>query len=433
MATQQSSLSRAVTRIINRATHWTHQSKRNQRQIAALQNNAIDATAAFTEQGLKGTANHLISGSAVWDTGLTFRVTQCVYIIENITYISAPQSVTLSAAHATLDRIDVISVNTDGVVEVVEGTAGATPVKPEYDAEDSVEVTFATISATATEPDNVSDTVIYDEDDDWTTAVSGSVTSGNTANPHAGTKHIRFDSATTGDYITLTDSADHSPGDIDLFKMYVSDGATGKYSRKDRIRFALHKGTTRVSSWVSLADGRNGYIFGQPGYQLISIPMSDFNSDGSAFDVLKIEAVGTIGMDIDDIDFQSGVTTTDLKNFAELDTTNVFTKAQATRVITLTDAATITVDLSLANMFEVVLDGNRTIDFINPTAGQHFTMKVQQDDTTGSRTLTWDASNDWAGATAPTLSTGVDDVDILSFVIDSALNIHGSLGIADSS
>ena len=117
---------------------------------------------------------------------------------------------------------------------------------------------------------------------------------------------------------------------------------------------------------------------------------------------------------------------------AQLDATNVYTAAQAPAVVALTDGATITVDLSAGNVFHVVLDGNRTIDFTNPTAGQHFTMFIQQDDTTGSRTLTWDAVNDWAGGTAPTLTTTTDAVDVLSFVVDHDGNIHGLLGIADS-
>ena len=429
----KSELENKVTKLINRARHTTLQDKRTQREITRLQNNAINAAVAYTEQGLKGTANHLISGSAVWDTGLTFRVTQCVYVIANVTYISLPQSVTLADADATNPRIDVIQVSEDGTASVVTGVASATPVKPEYNAEDSVEVTFVTVSALATTPDGVGDTIIYDEDDDWTSAVTANVESASTASPYAGTKHIRFANTVSGNYITLTDSVLGPPGDVDVIKMYVKNNDVGgRQSKKNVIRIALFSGSNRVSSWLNLIDGRYGFQYDAAGYQLIALPMAEFSPDGSTFDVIKMQALGDVNLDIDNISSQVGVVSTDVSNYALLDATNVFTKAQASRITTLTDGATITVDLSLGNVFEVTLDGNRTIDFINATAGQHFTMVVIQDDTTGGRTLTWDAANDWAGATAPTLSTATDAVDILTFMVDSSGNIHGSLGIADS-
>ena len=53
-------------------------------------------------------------------------------------------------------------------------------------------------------------------------------------------------------------------------------------------------------------------------------------------------------------------------------------------------------------------------------------LQVVQDDTTGSRTVTWDADIEWPGGTAPTLSTGVDDVDVFSFVCMSADTLRGN-------
>ena len=425
-------LTEQVRVAINRDKHSTHQQKRTQRQVAALQNNAIEAVSAFTESSLKGTANHLISGSAVWDTGLTFRVTQCVYVISNVTYISDPASVTLGAADGTHPRIDVIAIGSDGVPVVVAGTAAATPVKPEV-SDEQVEITFATIAALATTPSDVSDTVIYDEDDDWTSAVSANVDAAATANPHGGTKHIQWNSsAITGNYVTLTRGTSISPGDVESLKFYIQNNNPALQSSKFRMKFAWYNGTTRVSAWANLRNGWFGYDSTQSGYQLCSIPMASFAPDGSQITRLRIQTVGLNSIDIDDISYQKGVPNTATANYAVLDETNVFSAAQASQIKAQTDGATITIDLSTANVFSVVLDGNRTIDFTNATPGQHFTFFVVQDDTVGSRTLTWDAANDWAGGTAPTLSTATDAVDVLTFVVDAAGNIHGSLGIADS-
>jgi hypothetical protein len=433
-------LSEQVRVAINRDKHFTHQQKRTQRQVAGLQNNAIEATSAFTSESLKGTANHLISGNAVWDTGLTFNVSQCVYVIQGDTYNSLPNTVTLADADATNPRIDVIAIGPSGVPVVVSGTAGATPVKPEV-AADQVEITFATVAALATTPTGVSDTTIYDEDDDWTSAVggSGSVDAAATLGPNSGTKHIQFGTTAvgtaTGDYCTLTTGTAIPVSSIETLKFYIDNlraAATGKKQNRTYLRLAWYNGTTRVSDWVNLTDGQFGYQQSQAGYQLIGIPMSAFNPNGTAVTVLRLEAVGTNTFHVDDIDYQEGVTSPTVANYAYTDQTNVFTKAQASRIKAQTDGATITIDLSTANVFSVVLDGNRTIDFTNATPGQHFTFFVIQDATTGSRTLTWDAANKWAGGTAPTLSTAVNAVDVLTFAVDASGNIHGSLGIADS-
>ena len=102
-----------------------------------------------------------------------------------------------------------------------------------------------------------------------------------------------------------------------------------------------------------------------------------------------------------------------------------FTKAQRGDVVSLTDAATIAVDLSLGNNFAVQLGGNRTLgDPTNVTAGQSGVIVVTQDGT-GSRTLAY-AGTKWkfAGGTAPTLTAGSGGaVDVLAYYVESATRI----------
>lgn len=77
-----------------------------------------------------------------------------------------------------------------------------------------------------------------------------------------------------------------------------------------------------------------------------------------------------------------------------------------------------TLDLTVGNVFKITLTGNCTFTFSNPpasgTAGS-FTLILFQD-ATGSRLATWPASVDWAGGTAPTLTTAANAVDVLTFV-----------------
>lgn len=53
-------------------------------------------------------------------------------------------------------------------------------------------------------------------------------------------------------------------------------------------------------------------------------------------------------------------------------------------------------------------------------------LRIVQDST--ARTITWPAAVKWAGGTAPTLSTGSGDVDILVFIsFDGGTTIYGSI------
>ena len=107
-----------------------------------------------------------------------------------------------------------------------------------------------------------------------------------------------------------------------------------------------------------------------------------------------------------------------------LDTANTWTKGQRGEVTTLTDAATITPDLNDSNNYSIVLAGNRTLaNPTNCTAGQSGSVFIVQDGT-GSRTLSWGSYWDFAGGTAPTLTTTAAAVDRVDYVVRSASSIH---------
>jgi len=83
-----------------------------------------------------------------------------------------------------------------------------------------------------------------------------------------------------------------------------------------------------------------------------------------------------------------------------------------------TSGATETLDLSTGTVFDITLSENCTFTFSNPPAdgnGGSFTLILRQDGT-GSHLATWPASVDWPAATAPTLTTMANAVDILTFV-----------------
>ena len=115
---------------------------------------------------------------------------------------------------------------------------------------------------------------------------------------------------------------------------------------------------------------------------------------------------------------------TQLTGAASLTAAQTFTAGQRGEITTLTDGANISVDLAASNNFTVTLAGNRTLD--NPTnivAGQSGSIFIVQDGT-GSRTLAYGSYYDFAGGTAPTLSTAASAVDRIDMIVRSATSIH---------
>ncbi|MDB5322215.1 MAG: hypothetical protein JWN40_3846 [Phycisphaerales bacterium] len=80
--------------------------------------------------------------------------------------------------------------------------------------------------------------------------------------------------------------------------------------------------------------------------------------------------------------------------------------------ITLTDGSTTTWDQSLGDRASWTVGGARTLAFSNARAGTFILRLIQ--DGTGSRTVTWPASVKWPAGSAPTLSTAIGAVDIVS-------------------
>ena len=117
-------------------------------------------------------------------------------------------------------------------------------------------------------------------------------------------------------------------------------------------------------------------------------------------------------------------TQADTSTLAALATAQTFTAGQRGEITTLTDGANISINLADSNNFTVTLAGNRTLD--NPSnivAGQSGSIFVVQDGT-GSRTLAYGSYYDFAGGTAPTLSTAASSVDRIDYIVRSSTSIH---------
>jgi hypothetical protein len=109
---------------------------------------------------------------------------------------------------------------------------------------------------------------------------------------------------------------------------------------------------------------------------------------------------------------------------AKTDTAQTFTAAQRGEITTLTSGATVTPDFADSNNYTLTLGTNVTIaNPTNLTVGQSGSIFLVQDGT-GSRTAAWGSFWDFAGGTAPTLTTAASSVDRVDYVVRTTGSIH---------
>ena len=113
---------------------------------------------------------------------------------------------------------------------------------------------------------------------------------------------------------------------------------------------------------------------------------------------------------------------------AKTDVAQTFTAAQRGEITTLTDASTVTPDFADSNNFTLTftaaIGNTRTIaNPSNLTAGQSGSIFLVQD-STGSRTVNWGSYWDFAGGTAPTLTTTASAIDRIDYVVRTTGSIH---------
>lgn len=140
------------------------------------------------------------------------------------------------------------------------------------------------------------------------------------------------------------------------------------------------------------------------------------NSSGLGLGTASQRDVGTGAENIADVSLS------DIR-YARVSAANTFTSVVAfngqvySPVVSLTDATSISLDLSTGNSFAVTLGGNRTLaNPSNAVAGQVGYIYVYQDGT-GSRTLSFGDSYRFAKGIAPVMTTSISAVDMLVFSV----------------
>ena len=142
-------------------------------------------------------------------------------------------------------------------------------------------------------------------------------------------------------------------------------------------------------------------------------------ADGSANQALKTDGSGALG-------FASYLLLSETTNGQTV------TGGVRANIVTLSDGANISYDMDDGCNAAVTLAGNRTLDNpTNITVGQSGSIFISQD-SSGNRTLSYGSAFDFAGGSAPTLSTGANQVDRIDYVVRTTTSIHAVATLAYS-
>jgi hypothetical protein len=157
------------------------------------------AAAAAIPDGIVSGCGIVYSGS-----GLTFNMSAGSFYLNGTLTAAAAQSITLDAADATNPRIDVLYLDSTGVLGKITGSAAASPSQPSIDPTSELYLTFVLVPAAATTLSGITNEAIYQEGTEWTGSTSGTgFTVGSTNNPYAGTKDIEGTAVAAAAYVKL--------------------------------------------------------------------------------------------------------------------------------------------------------------------------------------------------------------------------------------
>jgi hypothetical protein len=159
------------------------------------------------------------------------------------------------------------------------------------------------------------------------------------------------------------------------------------------------------------------------------------NSGWILSDADALTAGGTLDMDGNALTVDE-VTLSGVVSGNDQEMNRVKLKDYSETTVIANTGATYTIDLESGNVFNLTLTDNCTYTFSNPPASGSagaFTL-IQNQDGTGSRTVTWPASVEWADGSAPTITSTASSTDVFTFITtDGGTTWYGFTGGQDFS
>lgn len=262
-----------------------------------------------------GVGTYLVSGATIgWDSDLIYRVGAATYYLDGTLTTSTEQTVTLTAAHATLNRIDVLVLNSAGTLSAVAGTAAADPAEPSIDPAVYLRLGIVLVAANTTAP-SLTETTIYTENAEWTgTASAGTIVTNGTTNPRTGTYVVDGTNVAANTYVSFVKPAS---GTVDLSgqnSLIFFVRVKAAFPTNKALRLNWYNSTSLRGASVTVGNGQYGFNSALTGsYQQIVVPISAFAVPvGTLVTTLRFTVVGSganVGFYLDDIALVAGATT----------------------------------------------------------------------------------------------------------------------------
>lgn len=176
-------------------------------------------------------------------SGYIFSTSQCSYELPGSAspIVANPTSKTLSSPDASFDRFDLFVWNDAGECIVIEGTPATEPIVPVVaDPLTQIAGPFVLVKTGTTEPDPVdlTNTVIYNENTEWTGSAVGCTANFNNGVPvFTGFKSLEVSAIAINDYIEFTAPTDFNPLTFDSFGFQLRLKASMLTNQNLGIRF----------------------------------------------------------------------------------------------------------------------------------------------------------------------------------------------------
>lgn len=245
--------------------------------------------------------NQLISGGASFVSGLTFAITDLLYIISGQLYNSLASNVTINVGDPSFDRIDIIVVDIFGVVSVVEGLPAINPIKPDIDESTQVEVTFITVPMGAVALP-IPITIVYDENigppTEWSATTnfpSNINVNSSTGTPYSGTKSIELTNVPTAKTIVFSTATPFDTTTQNTLQFAIKNKIAWTTTRRLRITLQSSVGV-QLGSIVDIYQGMYGFSSANTSvWQVITIPISKFFAPSALISKIVITTYSTSG------------------------------------------------------------------------------------------------------------------------------------------
>lgn len=247
----------------------------------------------------------LIRGGIVtWTgSGLVLDVSPADYIINCKLYHSPQTQITLSASNPSLNRIDLIVGDTLGHVVVITGVPAAPAVKPQANPSSQIEFTSITVSAGATTPSGVTQTIVYNENTEWTSTnalSSGTVNFNSTVNPFNGTINALLTNA--NGQIYWTNGSPVNSSSYTSLKLYIRVSSGGANPAVNVFVNSSGGGVSPAPVSATVY-GFNPSL--RDVYQVITIPIN--NVVTGSFNRVGLVIVSSQVMNVDYVQLQGGI------------------------------------------------------------------------------------------------------------------------------